>query len=212
MIITDITVQKKNNNMRSVFVDNKYCLSLEDIDVYKIKIKIGDSITNEQIDEYKNKYEYSKARDRAINFVSYKKRTVKEVRFKLDRYGYNDEIIDMVIEKLNELNYLDDSDYTKSFIKEKTKLKPCGKMLLKYELKNKGISEKIIETNLIELDIDEYKIALDLAERKCRNIKVFEQKEKQKIYSFLQRRGFSNSIIIDVINNLIKNKDGNYEI
>jgi len=130
----------------------------------------------------------------------------------LQQYEYDDDIISKIISKLYELNYLNDEDYTNSFLKEKMKLRPSGKILLKYELKNRGIDEKLIDNCLDEIGTNEFDMAFEICEKKFNNLKLFDQKEKQKIYSFLQRRGFNSNTIINVITKLKNIKDGKYEI
>ena len=89
--------------------------------------------------------EYIKARSKAIKYIMYKLRTEYEVRNKLLDLGFNETIIDKVISDLIELEYINDEEYVRKFIESNKKTKKFSKNMVKIKLKNKGISDDIIE-------------------------------------------------------------------
>lgn len=202
MKITSIQQQKHHKNLYSVFIDNKYTFSVEDIDITALGLKEGKEVTREDVIFYKDVYEFSRAKDKALRFISFKMRTYREVEKKLLDLGYNDELIQKVMDKMIELNYIDDKNYTKAYINEKSRLRHIGKKLLKIELKNKGIDSNIIDEILENSDIDDYQNAYSLAVKKSSKININDKKELSKVYNMLIRKGFSYETASSVIKNI----------
>ena len=124
----------------------------------------------------------------------YKPRTQYEVRNKLLKLEYDEELIEEVINELLLLEYLNDNLYAEKFIKNSQSVKPMSKNMIKYKLREKGISDDIIQGALREIDIDEIELARNLFLKKTKG-KMLDEKELNKVKGFLARKGFSLSII-----------------
>lgn len=199
MKITSIEPQKKKSNRFSIFIDGEYTFSLEDIDLVKLALKEGQEITSVDIEFYKQNYEFSKAFDKALRYVSFKRRTKSQIEKKMIELGYDENTVEKVIYKLNEFKYLDDEQYAEDYIKDRINMRPSGKRLIAMELKNKGINENIIIEKIEATEIDEYGMAYALAQKKVTRIQKLDRKELQKIYAFLMRKGFASDIIMRVL-------------
>lgn len=115
--------------------------------------------------------------------------------------------ISRVIGRLEELKYLNDEEYLADFVRNRMQLRPRGIGALRYELRKKGIERDLIEKYFSENEIDEMKVALDLAQRKLAHMKrIPEQKKFSKIAMLLNSRGFKPHTIYEILNNL---KNGN---
>ena len=66
--------------------------------------------------------EFENAKQKAIKYIGISKKTVYEVNQKLSGLGYNQDIIDEVISYLLNIGYLDDIDYTNSYIKQSIRM------------------------------------------------------------------------------------------
>lgn len=195
MIITAITQQKHHSERYSVFIDNQFAFSLIMQDIAYFKLKEGEEIAQQKYDFIKNELVYIKAQDVALYYIGYKMRTESEVRKKLLEKEFTEDIIERVIDFLIKYHYIDDEAYCISYIKQRLRLNPKGKYVLKMELKQKGIKESIICRTLEELDIDEFSDIVKLLEKKCYDLEDIDEKEKKRLILFLQRRGYSYDII-----------------
>lgn len=212
LIITKIEKQRNNEKRYSIFIDNQFAFGIDEIDLIYYKLK-----ENEPLDE--NKYNYilnklllKRAKDKALKYLSYKMRSKKQVIEKLQQYDFPPSVINKVIKVLEKYNYINDKDFAKAFIKDKLNLKGYGIFKIKYDLKMLGINEEIFEKYLYDDSfIDEEKKAKDLLIKKLKgkNIEDLQYKEKQKIYAYLARRGFSYDSINKAFNGLLE--DFNYE-
>lgn len=205
MKITKIEKQKNNLKRYSVFIDDEFAFGIDEVDLLYYKLS-----ENTQIDETKYNFIlenviYNKAKNKAIKYISYQPRTEKEVTEKLKECEYSNDIIFRVIETMKKYNYINDKAYAKNFLTSKLNLKGYGIFKISFDLKQKGISDDIINDIIENTELNENKRALEVLEKKLRGKKISDYKEKQKLYNFLLRRGFSYDVIKEAINNFQEN-------
>ena len=131
--------------------------------------------------------------DAALNIITYKDRTVAELKKKLTEKGYGLSEIEDVIAKLAEYNYVDDQRYAIHFAKGRSESR--GARVIRMELKNKGVSDSLISLAMEELDVDESETVEKLLRRRYGNEDLRDEKTRNRAYGFLMRRGFSYDTI-----------------
>jgi len=177
--------------------DGREILSYIDF-IVKFKVKVGKQLTEEQIKEMKSESEVILAKEIAYRFISYKPRTLKEVSDKLKAKGFQSDLVSKVVEELKNYGFINDLEYARNFVLNRSRSKTLGELALRCELLSKGISSEIVDEVLSEREnlIDEFEIALDLAQGKLKQIKSLKKRKKgrdeykRRIYEFLLRRGF----------------------
>lgn len=199
MIITAITPQKKDANRCSVFVDGDFAFGLVKEDIAYFKLKEGEPISQQTYDYITEKLLYIKAQDTALQYISFQMRTAAQVRRKLLEKEYTDTVIEEVMAFLLKYKYVDDEEYCRCYIAQRQRLSPRGAYALKAELSQKGVSREAIDKALAHADIDEAEAARRLIEKKWRYLEDIDEKAKKRIWSFLQRKGFSYDIIKEAI-------------
>lgn len=135
---------------------------------------------------------YEKYYTFALRFLSYRPRSVKEVRDRLEKKKASPEVIEKVIRSLLSSKFLDDAQFARSWVESRLRSRPKALSILKQELIQKGIQREIIEDILPDrcvTDNESIKKLVEKAERKYRNLDPKEQ--KQKIAAYLGRRGYS---------------------
>ena len=134
--------------------------------------------------------EFENAKQKAIKFIGISKKTEYEVKQKLLRLGYNQDIVDMVISYLLNIGYVDDSDYVKSFIKQNERFMKYSIFEIKQKLLQKGIKKDIIEEEIVVLDKSDYdkKLCEKILTSKCKSM------DELKIKQYLYRRGLKKDI------------------
>lgn len=145
---------------------------------------------------------FDKALSYAYRLLSYRPRSKKELCFRLKHKSFDEDSVKRVIKHLEEIDYINDKEFARYWIRMRLSAKPCGVSLLCYELKNKGVCEGLIKSTINELTkhYDERKTAIKLAkERKSKFKKVDTNTAKRRIFGYLKRRGFSYSDIYDAI-------------
>lgn len=196
MLVTAITRQKKDETKYNVFIDGAYVFALPMQDILYFKLKEGREVSEETVEYIRNSLIYIKAQDMALHYIGYKMRTVKEIRMKLEEKGFSEEVIEKVIAFLEKYGYADDREYCRKYIKEKLRAKPKSSLVLKIELKQRGISSRVIDEVLAETELDEEGDAFRWLEKKSRGQWPPEdEKKKKQLYDFLLRKGYSYDTI-----------------
>ena len=206
MIITAITQQKNNKDRYSVFIDDNFAFGLIMQDIVYFKLKQGEEISQEKYNFIQNELIYIQAQDIALHYIAYKMRTEQEVRKKLFEKEYTEYIIERVIHFLIEYHYIDDMKYCKSYIKQRLQYNPKGVYILKMELKQRGIKQSILDKAIENSDIDELNDAIKLLQKKCLYLDDIDEKNKKRLFAFLQRRGYSYDIIKEAFAYVTKNE------
>lgn len=142
---------------------------------------------------------YEKYLNLSYRYLSIRNRSVKEMRDYLVKRKASEEVIERVIVSLQEHKFLNDETFARSWVLNRARLKPKGKVLLKIELRQKGISDELIQKVLDEVQEE---IPDELSQAKSLIIKRMERMKgapRDEIYSrvggFLSRRGFSWDVV-----------------
>ena len=130
----------------------------------------------------------------SIRYLSFRTRSEKEVRDYLTKKECDQLISKRIIDSLVRDHFLNDEEFAKMWIRERTLIKPKAIRVIKMELKQKGISKELIEgafENSDDSPVD-LNLALKLAEKKLRTIhdQSDKFKVKEKLGRYLASKGF----------------------
>ncbi|NPV68065.1 MAG: RecX family transcriptional regulator [Anaerolineae bacterium] len=198
--ITALEVQARNKERVNVYLDGEYAFALPLVEA--ARLRRGQVLTEAEIAELKARDAVATALDRAVRFLSYRPRSISEVRRNLQEKGVEPPVIDQVIAELERLGYLDDLAFARYWVQNRDEFRPRGPLALRQELKQKGISGSIITQVLGEVDFAEaaYRAARAQAARwTSLNRQVF----RQKLYAYLARRGFPTETCREVLDRLL---------
>jgi regulatory protein len=194
--VTGLKVQKRNKDRVNVYLDGEFAFGLSRI--VAAWLQTGQELSDEKIAELQAQDSVEIALQRALNYLSYRPRSEKEVRQNLKKHKHNQVVIDEIIERLVRGKLVDDENFAGLWVENRSEFRPRGSRLLRSELRQKGISDQIIEDTLT--DLDETSLALKAARKKARRYRELERDEfKKKMYGFLARRGFHYGVISEVV-------------
>lgn len=137
--------------------------------------------------------------NRAVKLLAAKPRSVGELRERLLEKLWTDEaIVNAVIEKLKEYNYLNDEQYARDLAVSKLRQKPQGKRRLQQTMSQKKLDKETVETAINEafdkLPEDEL-IDLAITKRLRLRGKPETREDTKKFYDHLLRQGFGFGLI-----------------
>jgi len=158
--------------------------------------------------------EYKIAFNLSLRYLTYKPRSEKEVVDYLIKKDFPKSVINKVIVKLKDINYIDDVNFTKNFISNSV-INACkGRNLIISELINKGIRDEIINQYLYLYSFDnEKEIATKIAKKYFLSNQALPIRNiKDKLYNRLMRKGFSHDSIYKAFNYLENDTDIQYII
>lgn len=146
----------------------------------------------------------------AYRYLSIRNRSVKEMQDYLVRKNATEEIIEKIVITLQEKNFLNDEEFARSFVVNRSRLKPKGKLLLKIELRQKGIADDVINSIFEEVQEeipDELEQAKLLVAKRMEHLSGKSREEiYRKIGGLLSRRGFSWDIVKKTIDDYLDNR------
>ena len=145
----------------------------------------------------------TKAESYAYRLLNYRPRTEQEIRDKLKKKGFTGDIIDCLVCKLKDRSLIDDHNFARLWIESRMQSSSHGFLRIRHELRQKGIDKNIIEdiAEQFKKDFNEPDMAKRLVEARLKSVcGLHKDKARQRLYSYLQRRGFSDSIIYKAIN------------
>ena len=130
----------------------------------------------------------------AMKFCSYRERSKKEVEDKLKSKNFNLDTIRNCINRLMELDFLNNIRFSKSFSRGKNKNNRWGKNKIKFHLKNKGLTSEEISIGIESIEEDIY---LDILKK---NIDLYNKKlkepNKNKLITHLINKGYEMDLIL----------------
>lgn len=204
MKVTEVTTQKNNQHRVSVFVDNKYAFSLDETDAVLMKIKPGRELTEADIHNCIMECNYTKARDYSFSILSGKPMSQKQLEDKLTEKGYDKAVVTEVINELTDLGYINDYDYAALFL-EHCRSKMWGKKKVRYEMKQKGLSDEVINECLADYEdesIDDEMTELIIS--KYGSEDLTDMKIKARVTRYFASRGFDFSKIDSALRRAIE--------
>ena len=193
--ITAIEPQK-NRNRVNVHLDGEFAFGLARITA--AWLKVGDVLTEEKINELKNKDDSERALQQALLFLSYRARSEKEIKQNLLKHEYPESIIEQTIERLRENRLANDTEFAKTWVENRSTFRPRSRRALSMELRQKGLDEETVKTAVA--DLDENALAYESAKKRAPRFKSLEWGEfRKKLSDYLARRGFPYSVTIAVV-------------
>jgi len=197
--ITALVVQKRNKERVNVHLDGEFAFGLAMSEA--MKLKKGQLLSDEDIARLKALDEIEVARERALNFLSFRPRSIAEVRRNLKDKDHTETAIEAVIERLMRIGLLDDKAFARFWVENRDRFKPRSPRAIRYELRQKGVADDAIQLALEDLDVED--AAYRAAEKRVRRY----QKEdfytfRKKMSDYLARKGFNYDVIRDVLDRI----------
>ncbi len=144
--------------------------------------------------------------DLALNYLTYRSRTIKEVKDYLKRKKFRQDVIDETLDKLIEYNYLNDRDFVKLAYESNKVGKQLSKKRLEYDLKNKGINRedlKLLESLYSDKEEREHcYYHFQILTKKTEGFPY--NKRIQKIMHGLNSKGFGYNLYSSFLNEIDK--------
>lgn len=147
-----------------------------------------------------------RAKDYSFRLLGVRARSCREIDERLRRKGYDRAVRARVIRELLERNYLNDTEFARSWVESRLAGRACGRHRIHAELLKKGLAEKVIENILGEMYKEglETELAEKLARKRLRLVVRFGAAVKRRrLWGYLVRRGFSPETAADVLGRLL---------
>jgi regulatory protein len=155
---------------------------------------------------YKQQLTKEQALPKARQYCAYQERCHSEVKEKLYGFGLYKKDVEELISNLIEENYLNEERFAMVFAGGRFRIKHWGKVKIKYELRQRQVSDYCIKKALQEINTADYlKTLYKLAEGKLKLLKAEKNSftKKKKLQDYLLQKGFESRLIQTVTKDLV---------
>ena len=193
-----ITKIKKGKKRYNIYIDGEFSLAVGDETLLKLDLFNGKEIAEKELSKIITCEEGVRARDYALNLLSYRPRTKRELLRRLKQKKYDVRTAEETVSKLERSGLINDYSFAKLFIE--TFRDRRGIYRLKNDLFKHGVEKTIIEKVLKEVPVNENKTAKKLIDKWLRTHKTRDEEVKSRLLNFLSQRGISWDTISELRN------------
>ena len=211
--VTRITTQVKHKNRFNIFLNTakgeEYGFSVDEAILIEYRLRKGLELEDSMIATLIQKDTLHKSYTQAINFLSYRMRTKKEIIDYLVKKEVDGEHIDQILKKLTDELLIDDEQFAISFVRTRINTSSKGPKLIKKELMDKGVSQVIAESAIENYPIEQqYEKIKKLMSKKINSSKKESfKKQIQKLQTTLLQKGFATEAIKEAFADVYEEKD-----
>lgn len=201
MIVSSL---RKKNSIVEIYFEDGSTIKVDYNIVVSNGIRKNDNLSEDKIEYLINRSELTKIKNFAFRFLGIRNHSSFELKLKLQKKKFPPDLVNEAINELIESNIIDDRQFARQYVEEKTIKGKSGPNKINSELIRKGISRDILQELFANYDENmSLQIAEKLAVKKQKSIKEKDRKKsKQKIFLFLHSKGFDTDTITRVINKL----------
>lgn len=207
--ITSLRFQKHTSDRVNVYLDGQYAFALPAVEA--AHLRLGQHLDDADIEQLRAVDTRTKAYDRAVRFLSYRPRSVAELRRHLAEANVAPETIEETLARLTEQGYLDDAEFAHYWIENRQRFRPKGARALREELRQRGLDADTIAAALTGLDAveDAYQAARPRALRLAALVQADPVDFRRKLSNFLLRRGFDYDVTSEAVSRLLRELNQN---
>jgi regulatory protein len=197
--ITSLRPTQRDPNRTTVFVEGKSVGTINNLRLSELNLAVGDPWTPQLAEVMVEAVAYDKAFRAATRRLARRAMSESMLRRKLKEAEHAPEAIEQVMQRLHELDLLDDEAFGRALIREATLTKAAGPRLLSQKLYAKGLDRQLIDRLVAEAtqdDNQQIEDATTFAEKKLRSMQRLDtQAKRRRLYGQLARRGFTPDTI-----------------
>jgi len=151
------------------------------------------------------------AKAACLRLLAVRARSRRELKERLEKRGFSAAAIGRALAELRQLGLVNDGEFARAWVEERLRSRPLGEARLRWELRRRGVSEKMAAAVVRRAlgDERELRTAGELAQARLRRVCPEREvcgsavkSELARLSRFLAGRGFSYEVIREVINNL----------
>ncbi|MGQ0537656.1 MAG: regulatory protein RecX [Gemmatimonadaceae bacterium] len=172
--------------------------------IAELKLRVGSTLAEGVLDALRVHDRRTAVLDRALRLLALRGRSTSELTRALQRRRPDaplPEDVQWAIRTLTERGYVDDARFAEQFVHDRAATRGWAKQRLRQELRRRGVSgahaERALSQGTDDPPIDDGRAALSVVRkwRRTHPPRGDPERDRQRLYAFLARRGFSPSVI-----------------
>ena len=183
-----------------IYLDGQCAFVLYKSELSSCHLKDGEAVTEDQIETILSEIVLKRAKRKAMSLLQSMDRTESELRDRLLRQDFPEETVDQAVRYVKSFGYVDDRRYAESFILSRKGRKSRREIYA--ELSGKKIDGEIVDEMMERCyeESDSGEALRHLLRKKHYDPSRASVEEKQKLYAYLARKGFSYGEIKKALN------------
>lgn len=202
--ITALSPTKRDPSRQTIKVAGKAVATMNTRRITDLGLEIGMPWTPALAAAVEQAAAFDKVMRAAMNRLSRRAMSRFQLRRKLTdrKLEFDPAVVDAVLDRLEELDLIDDEAFGRALVAEILRGKPAGPRLLRAKLMQRGLDRNLID-QLISEQTPDADGALDLAQKKLRSLMRYDPPtRKRRLWSMLARRGFDGDTIESALSRL----------
>ena len=192
--MTVTRIEELSRSRCKIYLEDSFAFVLYKGELRLFGVREQEELSEESYREIMQEVLPKRATLRCMNLLKSMDRTEFQLRQKLAMGDYPAEIIDQALAYVKGFGYVNDESYAERYIE--LRRERDSRMQITHALMQKGISKDVIQAIFEEQEpADEEEMIRRWMEKKHFDPETASAKEKQKMYMFLMRKGFSASEI-----------------
>lgn len=154
------------------------------------RLAVGQELAWPRRRELEDESQRLDAIEAALRLLAMQQRSEKDLRDRLRRKGLRIAAVDAAITRMQELGYLNDAAYARSYVEARQASTPRSRRALSFELARHGVDRELAGEAVSELSDPD--AAYDAAQRRLRALRGLDRQTfARRLGNFLAARGFS---------------------
>ncbi len=201
--VTSLQAQALDPQRVNLFIDGTFALGVSLTTLAREQLYVGKLLSVEEYERLERAEQAQRAVQVALRAIEARPRSIQEIRERLKRKGFAEELVEAAIERLQDLGLIDDAAFARFWVESRQNSRARGPSALRNELRRKGLDSALIDTTLRDDELvgDQDQQAEQIARQALRryaNSPDF-QSFARKMGGLLQRRGYSFETIRPII-------------
>ncbi|MDD3095235.1 MAG: RecX family transcriptional regulator [Candidatus Neomarinimicrobiota bacterium] len=199
--IVRITQQKRHPNRYNLFLDDDTRISVTDDMILEFSLSSGKELRDEDILKISLKADEVFTREKALELLSMREHSRRELSIKLRQKGYQAEIISKVLDNLESRNYISDTRFSGLYAEELIRSRRLGPLKVREKLFSRGISGDRIREILSGYGQEEQaeNCRYHFEKKRLQIREENPEKAAEKMIRYLQGKGFDWEIISRIV-------------
>lgn len=197
-------IEKRPRHLSAVVTDERTLLIDKQV-LIESGLKVDDSLSEADADEILKKSDFTRAKNKALWFLSRREYSKKELFDKLKR-EFEIEIVEQVITLLCNSSLIDDQRFAENYTYQLFELKGLSKRAVMLELMKKGVDKQLAQQNAYKSDDDEVDAIINIINIRYSNC-FDDEKSKRRMFNALVRKGYNYDDIKSAIRNVADCQD-----
>lgn len=202
MKITKVKKAKKRKNRYHIYIDEEYRFSCSGEFLAEKRLLKDSELDKEELETILNDLYWDDTRDYLVNIIARKDYTERELRTKLIERKTPGDIINRAMEYLIERGFIDEERFLVDYLMYLKKKRKYSRREIEQKVFKKGFSKDVMKN--IKSLLADYNSSAVIESLTQKQIK--RNREKEKIFSYLLRKGFDYEEVKKVWKQLNKEK------